>query len=49
MSKININSELVNLFKEIDKKEEENKNDESAKYKKVNKLIKDFMDKKKNF
>ena len=46
MSKININSELVNLFKEIDKKEEENKNDEGTKYKKVNKLIKDFMDKK---
>ena len=46
MSKTNINSELINLFKEIDKKEEDNKNDEGAKYKKVNKLIKDFVDKK---
>ena len=46
MSKTNINSELINLFKEIDKKEEDNKNDEGAKYKKVKKLIKDFVDKK---
>jgi hypothetical protein len=51
MSKTNINKEIIELFQAIDKKEkkskeEGNKYEENEKYKKVNKLIKDFVEKK---
>ena len=51
MSKINWNSELINLFKEINKREknieegEKNKNDVSEQYTKINILIKNFIEK----
>ena len=52
MSKSNFHEDIVNLFKEINKKEKnieeskKSKNDDSEKYKKVNKLIKEFVEKK---
>ena len=52
MSKTNFHEDIVNLFKEINKKEKnieeskKSKNDDSEKYKKVNKLIKEFVEKK---
>ena len=51
MSKTNINKEIIEYFQAIDKKEkkskeEGNKYEENEKYKKVNKLIKDFVEKK---
>ena len=51
MSKINWNSELINLFKEINKREknieegEKNKNDVSEQYTKINISIKNFIEK----
>ena len=51
MSKINWNAELINLFKEINKREknieegEKNKNDVSEQYTKINILIKNFIEK----
>ena len=51
MSKINWNAELINLFKEINKREknieegEKNKNDVSEQYTKINISIKNFIEK----
>ncbi len=52
MSKSNIQSEIIQLFKDIEKKEKnieeavKNKNDDSQEFKKIDKSISEFIDKK---
>ena len=57
MSKTNLRADVSNLFKEIEKREKnikeneknKNKNNESQEYKKINKLIMEFIEKKNKY